>query len=639
MSNTLRILGMASGLDTETMVKQLMKAENMKVDKVKQNRQIIQWQQDLYREIIGDLTTFRSTYFDVLKPETNVLSKNNYSAFDVVSADIPTAGAAASSIPGASATAGVGAATGVYKVEVTNLASGATKIGRPLAESVTKASTMASLGLGGNTTVNITYNGTTKPVAIETGDTIENVIQKISNATSGNVVAKFSELTRQFTIQTSATGSGNSLNIDSSISALGIYKNSIDMKTTVDTLDTLKENGSFDVSFVDSNGVIATKTINFGSDETINDIVVKINNDTGNMVVASFDSATKTFSLRQKDGKEVRINNVTGSAKSELGLPSYANAGEVKGEDAVLKITPPGSNTAIDVTKSTNNFTLDGISYSLSRANTTTNITVSSNTQKAFDKIKGFIDKYNEIVDKVNKKIGEKKQYDYKPLTEEQKKDMEPEDIKKWEERAKEGLLKNESTLQNMLSAMRSAFFQGVEGAGITLKELGLNTSSDYSQKGKIIFDMTLGGEQKLKDMLATKGEQVAKLFMQTSTKKATYSPDLTTAEREARNSDQGIFQRINDILQDNVRTTRNNAGKKGFLIEKAGIKGDFSEFNNLLYSQIKDKDKLINELTIKLADKENKYYSQFAKLEQAMNSLNSQSNWLAQQLGGGAKS
>ncbi|MCM0650459.1 flagellar filament capping protein FliD [Clostridium swellfunianum] len=634
MSDTLRILGMASGLDTETMVKQLMKAENMKVDKVKQNRQVIQWQQDLYREIIGDLTTFRSTYFDVLKPETNVLSKNNYSAFDVVSADVPAAGAAVSSIPGSSAAAGVGAATGVYRVEVTNLASAATKVGRPLAENTTKSSTMSSLGLASNTTVNITYNGTTKPVKIETGDTIENVIQKISNATSGNVVAKYSELTRQFTIQTSATGSGNSLNIDSSISALGIYKDSIDMKTTVDTLT---KSGSFDISYVDSNGTIATKNISLSAGATINDIVDNINNDTGNMVAASFDPATKTFSLRQKDGKEVRINNVPDFAKSELGLPSYANAGEVKGEDAVLKITPPGSSTAVNVTKSTNNFTLDGISYSLSRANTTTNITVSSNTQKAFDKIKGFIDKYNEIVDKVNKKISEKKQYEYKPLTDEQKKDMEPEDIKKWEERAKEGLLKNDSTLQNMLSAMRSAFFEGVEGAGISLKDLGLNTSSDYTQKGKIVFDMTLGGEQKLKDMLATKGEQVAKLFMQTSTKKPTYSPDLTTAEREARNSDQGIFQRINDILQDNARTTRSNAGKKGFLIEKAGIKGDFSEFNNLLYNQIKDKDKVINELTKKLAGKENRYYSQFAKLEQAMNSLNSQSNWLAQQLGGGA--
>lgn len=633
MSNQLRILGMASGLDTETMVKQLMKAENVKVDKVKQDRQIAQWQQDLYREIIGDLTAMRSTYFDVLKPETNVLSKNNYSAFDVAAVDVPASGTA-SPIAGATANAGVGAVAGVYKVEVTQLASGATKAGSPLAANTTKASTLASLNLTANTTLNITYNGTTKPVEIKTTDTIENVIQKISDATSGNVVAKFSELTRQFTIQTTATGSGNSLSIDTPISALGLYKDSIGTTTTVDTVTS---NGSFDISYVDSEGTISTKTISYSSGKTIDEIAAQINSDTGNMVAASFDPGSKTFSLSQKNGKEVRIDKVSGSAGLELGLPSYSSAGEVTGVDAKLKITPPGSSTAVNVTKSTNNFTLDGISYSLSRASTTTNITVSSNTQKAFDKIKGFIDKYNEIVDKVNKKIGEKKQYDYKPLTDEQKKDMEEEDIKKWEERAKEGLLKNDSSLQNMLAAMRSAFFQGVEGAGITLKDLGLNTSADYSQRGKIVFDAAAGGEQKLKDILSTRGEQVAKLFMQTSSKVSSYNPDLSSDDRERRNSDQGIFQRINDILQDYVRTTRNNDGKKGFLIEKAGIKGDFSEFNNLLYTKIKDKDKIISSLTIKLADKENRYYKQFAKLEQAMNSLNSQSSWLAQQLGGGA--
>jgi flagellar hook-associated protein 2 len=535
MSDQLRILGMASGLDTETMVKQLMKAEVMKVDKVKQDKQIIQWKQDLYREIIGDLTSMKSTFFDVLKLETNMLSKNSYSAFDVAAVDVPASGAA-SPVSGATATAGVGATAGIYTVTVDKLAVPASKSGA-LSDGVTKSTKLsdALIGMPGNTfDFNITYGTTTKSVSLSKDDTIEQVIQKISTATSGNVVAKFSELTKTFTIETQATGLSNKLVLNKDISFLGIA---------------------------------------------------------GGTIVAT-------------------------------------------GDNAVLTIDPPGSAPATPVTKSTNNFTIDGVSYTLAKENSTTNITITANTQKAFDKVKGFIDKYNEIVDKINNKISEKKQYDYKPLTDEQKADMEPEDIKKWEEKAKEGLIKNDSSLQNMLSTMRSAFFQGVEGAGITLKDLGLNTSTDYTQKGKIVFDQSLGGEQKLKDMLGTSGEQIAKLFMQTSTKQSSYSSDLTSRQREDRNSDQGIFQRINDILQDNVRTTRNNDGKKGFLIEKAGIKGDFTEFSNLLYNQIKDKDKMIANLSEKLADKENRYYTQFARLEQAMNSLNSQSSWLSQQLG-----
>jgi flagellar hook-associated protein 2 len=637
MSDQLRILGMASGLDTETMVKQLMKAEVMKVDKVKQDRQIIQWQQDLYRELIGDLTNMKSTYFDVLKPETNMLSKNSYGAFDVAAVDVPASGTS-TPVPGATATAGVGATSGMYTVQVTNLASEAFKEGSTLAANTIKSSTLSSLGLTQDTIINITYNGIAKPVTIKTTDTIDNVIQNISNATSGNVIAKFSELTKRFTIQTSATGSSNTLSMDKNIAALGFNNNIIEGAKISDTVtidSQVTTLGSFNLNYKLADGTTASKNISFDAPNKLSDIISDINTQTGGRVIASLDNVNKTFTLRTVDGTSVSIDNTLGSAAAELMLPNtITTVNQAKGIDAVLKITPPGSSDPVDVTKSTNTFTIDGVSYSLARTGTTTNINVSSNTQKAFDKIKGFIDKYNEIVDKINKKITEKKQYDYKPLTDEQKTDMEPEDIKKWEEKAKEGLLKNDSSLQNILSAMRSAFFQGVEGAGITLKDLGLNTSADYTQKGKIVFDQSLGGDQKLKDMLATRGEQVTKLFMQTSTKQSSYSPDLTAGQRESRNSDQGIFQRINDILQDNVRTTRNTDSKKGFLIEKAGIKGDFTEFSNLLYNQIKDKDKMITSLSVKLSDKESRYYKQFARLEQAMNSLNSQSSWLSQQLG-----
>ena len=109
----------------------------------------------------------------------------------------------------------------------------------------------------------------------------------------------------------------------------------------------------------------------------------------------------------------------------------------------------------------------------------------------------------------------------------------------------------------------------------------------------------------------------------------------MSAADRNARYQESGIFQRINDILQDYVRTTRDSNGKKGLLLEKAGIKGDFSELNNILSEQLKAKERLIEELEKKFAKKQEKYYAQFAQLEKAMNQLNSQSMWLAQQLGG----
>lgn len=555
MSDKLRITGMASGLDIDTTVKQLMKAQSVKVDKVKQDKQIVQWKQELYRDIIGDLNTIKSTYFDVLKSDTYMLSANNYAGFDVTTYDT---GTTTTSLY-ASATAGTGAQTGTYKVDFTGghlaVAAGVKSNGKITTGSgdATGSTKMSDLGISAQD-ITITYNNgagsTSKTVAITADTTLSQLTSAINSATSSGVVAKFSELTGQFSIQTSSTGAATTLRL------------------------------SGDATFL--------KKLNLG------------------------------------DGISTSVDETTADYK-------------IVPQDLSVKITPPGGSAVTVDDKSANKFTIDGITYNLLSDKKSdgitpvvTDITVTANTQKPYDKIKAFIDKYNEVIEKINTKIQEKVQYDYKPLTDEQKAEMEKEDIDAWEAKAKEGLLKHDSNLENMLTSMRRAFFDEVEGAGVTLGEIGLSTSSDISQRGKIIIN-----ETKLKNAIQNNGQQVANLFMKTSTSITSYDPDLSNADRTTRNNEEGIFQRINDILQDYVRTTRNDSGKKGILIEKAGVKGDFTEFNNLLSTQITDKDKIINDLIVKLADKEEKYYLQFSKLEQAMNNMNSQSSWLAQQLGG----
>ncbi|MEA4825505.1 MAG: flagellar cap protein FliD N-terminal domain-containing protein, partial [Clostridium sp.] len=81
--NPMRMTGLATGMDTDNMVKQMMKPYNMRLDKLKQNRQSVQWRQDLYRNIIGNVGSFKRNYFDSLKPDKYVLSSNSVSAFNV----------------------------------------------------------------------------------------------------------------------------------------------------------------------------------------------------------------------------------------------------------------------------------------------------------------------------------------------------------------------------------------------------------------------------------------------------------------------------------------------------------------------------------------------------------------------------
>ncbi|EYE88779.1 flagellar hook protein FliD [Fervidicella metallireducens AeB] len=525
----LRITGMATGLDVDNMVKQLMQAERVKVDKVKQDRQYLQWKQDAYREILSDLNTFKTTYFDVLRPDSYILSSNSLSSFDVTSVDASSTALP----PTATATAGSGAKSGIYSVVVNSIAKAAKVEGDKI--NATSATTLQTLGVASDSfDIKITSAATEKTITLNKTDKISDVINKINTAGNGVFKAEFSELTGKFRIMTVGTG-----------------------------LD-----------------------------------------------------------------KDIKVEDTSGNI-TKLGIKTEDLAQVKKGSDASVTITNPDGETAT-VERPTNTFTIDGVTYNLQSDDITrtSKITITQNLQKAFDKIKTFIDKYNEIVTKIQTKLTEKKEYSYKPLTDDQKKEMKEDEIKKWEEKAKRGILGGDSMLFNMLSSLRRSFFDGVNDAGITLNEIGLSTSSDFTQGGKIIID-----ESKLKDALKNKGDAVIKLLTKDSDIK--YDPDHKSDKD--RYDQIGIFQRINDILKDYTRTTRDSSGNKGILIRTAGITGDVSAYDNIISNQLKNNyDKRIKELELKLADKENRYYNQFAQLEKAMQKLNSQSSWLMQQLGQG---
>jgi len=616
MSDTLRITGMASGLDVESMIKTMMKAETAKVDKVKQSKQTIQWKQDLYRDILTDLSSFKSTFFDVLKPESYMLSGNNYAGFDVTSVDVGNP----LSAPGVTATAGAGATAGNYTVKVNQLAKASSITGTALNQSgnVTVANWEGKnigFSVNGGAAEIITVDN---PVAGGTvADLVTNINSKIT--ANGNLNGKVIAVADGGKIKFNAlTTSSVKLTNDTTVTNdLDNLKGKVVNPTTATTLSDLGMAApvTFNLTY---NGT--TKAVTFDNTKTINDAINSITTATSGNVIAKFSQLTGQFTLSTSNTGSSAAISVDTTIPS-LGLTAGAGTGQ---QDASAEITPQGGGT-VTVSRASNNFSIDGISYNLVKEGTTTTVAVNSNAQKTFDKIKSVIDKYNEIVGKISGKLSEKTARSYQPLTDEQKKSMKDEEIKAWETRAKEGLLRGDNELSNMLRNMRRAFFDTVEGAGVSLSEIGLNTSSDITQGGKILID-----ETKLKNAIQTKGNQVASIFMKASS--TAYNPD---GANSVRYKEEGILQRINDVLSDYTRTTRNTKGKRGTLIEKAGIKGNLSEFTNLLSKQIADKDTLINQLTDRLADKENSYYIKFSKLESAMNQSNSQSNWLTQQLGG----
>jgi flagellar hook-associated protein 2 len=129
-----------------------------------------------------------------------------------------------------------------------------------------------------------------------------------------------------------------------------------------------------------------------------------------------------------------------------------------------------------------------------------------------------------------------------------------------------------------------------------------------------------------LKNALTNNFDQVVRLF--TNESDQTYTDGLdNSAKRTERYRESGVAQRLYDIIQDNVRTTRDSKGKKGTLLEKAGYTNDATDFKNSLYEQIRIKDTLIDSLEDKLSAKETAYYLKFSNMEKLLGEMQSQAS------------
>ena len=83
---------------------------------------------------------------------------------------------------------------------------------------------------------------------------------------------------------------------------------------------------------------------------------------------------------------------------------------------------------------------------------------------------------------------------------------MKENEIKLWEEKAKSGTLRNDSTISSMLTQMRTALMGTVDGK--TLKSLGITTSNDYTANGKLVIN-----ETELKKAISDDPNKVHEMF------------------------------------------------------------------------------------------------------------------------------
>jgi flagellar hook-associated protein 2 len=349
-----------------------------------------------------------------------------------------------------------------------------------------------------------------------------------------------------------------------------------------------------------------------GSDLGKKGVTARLDGTNGKLILTSPDN-TKHLSFDDADS-----NAATGALQA-LGLA----AGLVDGPDFTYDQTKDVGVDAIVLfngvqgSYASNTMNIAGINFTAKTAalGTKVNVTVTQDIDTVYNKIKTFVDKYNELIDAVNNKIKEKKERKFQPLTDDQRTTMKDKDIESWEARAKMGTLANDPLLSGGLQQFRQALSNSITGLPSgnlkSLEDIGISTtlvvgktvSGTSAENGKLFID-----ETKLKAAISTKSDQIMKLFNVDDGSSTTSAGDGIAVKLYDKAA--ALFQQI--------------TGKAGVL--------NSATSDYLMGRQMNDFDTQINATGKRLDDLENSYYKKFSSMESYLNKMNSQSAWLSQQ-------
>lgn len=628
MSDILRLTGMVSGMDTDSVVKKMIQIEQVKVDKAKQEKQFIEWQKEDYKEVANLLRGFQDEFFDILNPETNIRSSNTFNMF-VGEASVGGVTSSAVTI----STTSDSIAESFTIDSVTQLAtadiyeSGSEVLGNLTTGSM---DTIANINtqIGTDNTLSFTFDGVTKTIELDTNDYADyaafatDVSAKLQDEfTNVDITAEVTGGDQlEFKIYSSGTTTdelGHSLTVGSENTDLvGLMSLSEGQSSSVNVKKTLAD--VFGTAGT-SSFTINDEEFAFDDTETINDVMNEVNASTAG-VTLSFDSFSDKFTLKSNSvGSDSAIDiDDTDGLLADMNLQGGAETYTAAG-NAVFEVG------GVSTTRSNNTFEINGTKVTLnSIPAAAVDIDVTTDTTDVKETITKFVDAYNEMISKVNTMIGTRRNYDYDPLTAEQKEAMTDDDIEAWDALARKGTLNNDPTLEKITNSLREALYESVDGLGITLSEIGISSSPNYMERGKLVIN-----EIKLDAALSERPNEVIELFTKESS--ITYS---SFEDRGTRDSENGIASRMYDILRDNIRLTGDTSGQKGYIIEKAGSQYGVDTSSDLA-DKLKLMDEKIDSLLEMLDSKEERYYQQFARMESAMSSLSAQGDWLASQFGG----
>ena len=286
-------------------------------------------------------------------------------------------------------------------------------------------------------------------------------------------------------------------------------------------------------------------------------------------------------------------------------VEQYANGGSSKVDGSNAEIILNGATYKGE----SNNFTINGLSINaMAKTEGEVLITTSIDTQGIYDKVKDFLTEYNNVINEMTKLYNAESAGDYEPLTDEEREAMSDEQIEKWEGKIKDSLLRRDTTLNSVMSAMVNAMAQTIDIDG---------------EK----FSLSTFGIQTLGFLNAPKNEHYA------------YHID---GDEEDENSS-GKKDKLREAIESNPEQEENFMKKLSENLYKAIVNKMKSTELSSAYKVYNDKEmdkELQNYATAikkwedKVADKEDYYFKQFSQMEVALSKLQNQTSSISGLLG-----
>lgn len=512
-SSTMRLSGLISGMDTESIIQQLVSAKQTKVDDAKKAQTKLEWKTTAWKDLNTKLKNLQSKYINNMR-FTSAYMKKTTSVSDSTAASVIT---------------GENAMNGVQNLKITQLAKTAYMTG-------------GKLSLKDNVTA----------------DTKLNALTKLSD-----------------------------LGIKSSDGS------TVDGITTGDDTTLKIQNGDTSVD------------LNITKDTTISDVLSKLKEAGLN---ANFDTTQQRFYISAKDSGDAGNFSITatGTGADDLlkGL-GITDANYIKGQDSVITL----NNT--DYTSSSNVFSINGLTITAMKE-TAENVVVTTkdDVDGIYDMIKGFLKDYNSIINEMDKLYNADSAKGYEPLTDDEKDAMSDSEVEKYEQKIKDALLRRDSNLSTVSSALKEIMAGSVEvnGKNMYLSDFGIETLSyftaaeneknAYHINGDADDSSTSGNADKLKSMISSDPDTVVSFFS-------------------------GLFKNLYTKMSDLSKSVEGYRSYGNFYDDKK-MKSDYDDYTSK-----------ISDLEDKLNDYEDKWYSKFSKMETALAKLQSNSSAVTGLLGG----